>query len=198
MALTFIRNCPILLKEYIREKCCAMQLLCCFVSSTLTYAASLFFPQKHPSFLNLNTAFQTCPIKAREYDGFHSSQALQQLVPLINITSTKGVELNGKMSCNSVWLELKSSEFFGFNWSWLRTAVVNVAVSQWLLRGGNISRLKAHKIYLLSTGRSGRKQLFYILAYVLRVLLENSISGHTTELMKWTISVVTPEELGLW
>lgn len=57
------------------------------------------FTQKDLSILILNTALQTGPIKAQECEGFHSSQVPQQLLPLINKTSTKAEELNGEMSC---------------------------------------------------------------------------------------------------
>lgn len=56
--------------------------------------------------LHIN-AFHTCPIEAWETAGFHSSQTLQQLAPLINTNATKAEELNGEMSYSSILGEAK-------------------------------------------------------------------------------------------
>lgn len=56
--------------------------------------------------LHINS-FHTCPIEAWETAGFHSSQTLQQLAPLINTNATKAEELNGEMSYSSILGEAK-------------------------------------------------------------------------------------------
>lgn len=101
--LTFC-NCPAVLRGCRRQKC-----LC----PAITLLLFFFSPPPPPS-----SAFQTHPMEAWEYDSLHSSQALQQLVLLINITSTKAEELNVEPAA-TVFLR-----FFGFNCTWLTSADV--------------------------------------------------------------------------
>lgn len=64
---------------------------------------------------------------------FIPAKNCKQLVPLINITSTKAGELNSEMSCHSVREKSESMESFGLDGSRLRTVAVYVTISRWLL-----------------------------------------------------------------
>lgn len=78
--------------------------------------------------LHIN-AFHTCPIEAWETAGFHSSQTLQQLAPLINTNATKAEELNGEMSYSSILGEAKYWESSALEPNGRKKAILVITMS---------------------------------------------------------------------